>query len=630
VRVISGNPFMTDNELLRAYVARGSEDAFATIVGRYARLVYAAACRQTGNVQDAEDITQAVFVILARKAGSLRPNTILPGWLLRTTRFVALNARRHQWQRRRMECDAMIEDQAETDAAWERLSPLLDEALERLSAKDSDAVVLRYFERRNFKEIAKNMGTTEDGAQKRVTRAVAKLRACFIKRGLMLSSTHIATAITAHGVQAAPAHLPATVMAAVKSGAALTGSIAVLVKAGLGAWKAAQLKTIGLWAMPAVLMMPLACIFVTSKVRVNFMRNRSWQYLATSADGTKLVATVSGAGPIYVSKNSGASWHATGAPEGLWAGLASSADGTKLLAVGSDYEHVINPLIHSPTATTAWIYTSTNSGATWAPATGTPTNVHWTCAASSADGDKLVAAAGLGGIYISTNAGRTWNLSSAPNKQWHSLACSAEGNRLIALAATGGFFSQLPMAKGLLYTPDEPGLNAAGATNMLGSFVLGGIYTSADGGVTWTRTSATNDFGWWSIAASSDGRKLLAATADMPGNVRDFKQNPDGAAAFAFSTEFTGGGSIYVSTNAGIDWILTSAPTNRWVSVASSADATSLIAAGADVISISRDSGATWTTTKTPGANWTSVATSANANKIVAASKSDGVHVIIR
>jgi len=610
VRVIRGNSVMTDNELLREYVARGSEDAFATIVGRYARLVYAAACRQTGNVQDAEDITQAVFLILARKAGRLRPDTILPGWLLRTTRFVALNARRHQLQRLRMECDAMIEDQAETDVAWERLSPLLDEALARLSAKDSDAVVLRYFERRNFKQIAQNLGTTEDGAQKRVTRAVEKLRACFIKRGLMLSSANIATAITVHGVQAAPAHLPATVMAAVKSGAALTGSISVLVKAGLGAWKAAQLKTIGLWAMPAVLMMPLAGLFVTSKVRVNFMRNRSWQYLATSADGTKLVATVSGVGPIYVSKNSGATWHATGAPEALWAGLASSADGTKLLAVGSDYEHVINPLIRSPTATTAWIYTSTNSGATWTPATGTPTNVHWTCAACSADGDKQVAAAGLGGIYISTNTGRTWNLSSAPNKQWHSLACSAEGNRLIALAAMGPFLSPHVMVKGLF---DE-----------------GGIYTSADGGVTWTRTSATNYLGWWSIAASSDGRKLLAATIVLPGNVKALKKNPDGTASGAFSIELTGGGSVYVSTNAGIDWILTSAPTNGWVSVASSADATSLIAAGADVISVSRDSGATWTTTKTPGANWTSVATSANANKIVAASKSDGVHVIIR
>ena len=108
---------MTDNELLREYVARGSEDAFATIVGRYARLVYAAACRQTGNVQDAEDITQAVFLILARKAGRLRPDTILPGWLLRTTRFVALNARRHQLQRLRMECDAMIEDQADLVSA---------------------------------------------------------------------------------------------------------------------------------------------------------------------------------------------------------------------------------------------------------------------------------------------------------------------------------------------------------------------------------------------------------------------------------------------------------------------------------------------------------------------------------
>jgi len=113
--------------------------------------------------------------------------------------------------------------------------------------------------------------------------------------------------------------------------------------------------------MPAVLMMPLAGLFVTSKVRVNFMRNRSWQYLATSADGTKLVLPCR-AWARFMSRR-------TRAPPGTrrvrrkdgGAALASSADGTKLLAVGSGYEHVINPLIRSPTATTAWIYTSTNS-----------------------------------------------------------------------------------------------------------------------------------------------------------------------------------------------------------------------------------------------------------------------------
>jgi DNA-directed RNA polymerase specialized sigma24 family protein len=90
---------MTDFDLLHKYAARKSEESFTTLVNRYVNLVYSAALRQTRNPHIAEEITQAVFIILARKAGGMRPDAVLSGWLLRTTRFVALNSRRRELHR---------------------------------------------------------------------------------------------------------------------------------------------------------------------------------------------------------------------------------------------------------------------------------------------------------------------------------------------------------------------------------------------------------------------------------------------------------------------------------------------------------------------------------------------------
>ena len=82
-----------DMELVREYAANRSESAFETLVARYVNLVYSAALRQVRHPELAEDVTQAVFVILARKAGALSPNTILSGWLYRTARFVSADSK---------------------------------------------------------------------------------------------------------------------------------------------------------------------------------------------------------------------------------------------------------------------------------------------------------------------------------------------------------------------------------------------------------------------------------------------------------------------------------------------------------------------------------------------------------
>lgn len=235
---------MTDLELLREYAASNSEDAFATLVHKYTGLVYAAALRQAGDARDAEEITQAVFLILARKAGRLPAATILSGWLLRTTHFVALNARRKQGRRPQTEPVDPDRHATETDAAWHALLPLLDDALVTLNESNRNAISLRFFEGRSFKEIAGIMGLSEDAAQKRVSRALDLLRANLAKRGLALSSSLLVGAIGTHAIRAAPAQVVSAVTSAVAPGAVGTGNVATLMKLATEAMDAARRRVV--------------------------------------------------------------------------------------------------------------------------------------------------------------------------------------------------------------------------------------------------------------------------------------------------------------------------------------------------------------------------------------------------
>ena len=118
---------MTDFELLQEYSAHRSEEAFAALARRYTNLVYSAALRQTPDSHAAEEIAQVVFIILARKSSSIRHGVVLSGWLLRTTRFVALNTRRRELHRRQIEQEAMNMNTypTETSGAWKpRLRPV--------------------------------------------------------------------------------------------------------------------------------------------------------------------------------------------------------------------------------------------------------------------------------------------------------------------------------------------------------------------------------------------------------------------------------------------------------------------------------------------------------------------------
>jgi len=239
-------PDVSDMELLRDYDRQGSEAAFAELVRRHINLVYSVAFRHVGIAAQAEEITQAVFVILARKAASLRPDTILEGWLHETTRLTALSFLRGERRRQFREQEAYMQFtlQESTEAsAWNQLAPMLDEAMSRLGKKDRDAVMLRFFKDKNVCEVAAVLKVTEAAAQRRVLRAVEKLRRFFTKRGVVLPAAVLTAAITANSVQAAPALLAKTATAvAITKGAAASGSTLTLIKGALKlmAWTKAK------------------------------------------------------------------------------------------------------------------------------------------------------------------------------------------------------------------------------------------------------------------------------------------------------------------------------------------------------------------------------------------------------
>ena len=192
---------MTTNaplELLQAYAKERSEKAFSTLVSRYIELVYSVATRQVdGDSHLAQDITQTVFSDLARKAGSLPKNTQLGGWLHRHTCFVSSNLRRSQMRRLNRERIAVqIESLTGTeDKTWEELAPELDIAINQLNERDRSAIVMRFFEQKNHREIGLALSTSEATAQKRVTRAIDKLRVILAQQGVTLSGPILALLI---------------------------------------------------------------------------------------------------------------------------------------------------------------------------------------------------------------------------------------------------------------------------------------------------------------------------------------------------------------------------------------------------------------------------------------------------
>jgi RNA polymerase sigma factor (sigma-70 family) len=214
----------TDLELLRQFTRDHSQEAFTTLVQRQVNLVYSTALRQVRSPQLAEDIAQSVFADLARDAEKLKPDTILTAWLYAVTRRTAIDVIRKESRRQLREQIAVEMNHMNTTAnEWTQIEPLLDDAMAALDETDRSAILLRYFENKTLREVGEALGTNDDAAQKRVSRAVEQLRDFFAKQKITVGAGGLIAVISSNAVQAAPAGLAATISAAASGIAATVG-----------------------------------------------------------------------------------------------------------------------------------------------------------------------------------------------------------------------------------------------------------------------------------------------------------------------------------------------------------------------------------------------------------------------
>ena len=267
-----------DKDLVREFARHNSEPAFAELVQRHLNLVYSVALRFTGSTGDAQDVTQAVFIILARKAAGLPARTVLTGWLYETTRFTAIRQLRTQARRRTHEQEATMQstlDQSGTEPVWPQLAPHLEDAMSRLAERDRTLLALRFYENKTGAEAAAQLGIGEEAAHKRTARALEKLRKFFTKRGVNSTTEIIAGAISANSVTAAPVGLAVKISAvAVAKGAAAGNTTLTLVKGALKIMAWTQMKT--------AIVVGVAVLFVAGTTTVTVKeiaahRPQAWQ-----------------------------------------------------------------------------------------------------------------------------------------------------------------------------------------------------------------------------------------------------------------------------------------------------------------------------------------------------------------
>ena len=228
----------SDAQLLGEYAAQDSEPAFAAIVARHTDLVYSAALRQTGSPELAHEVAQMVFTDLARMARALPREVLLTGWLYQAARFAAAKAVRGEQRRQAREQESLtmqpLASNTGTESApgWEQLAPVLDDAMGELTAPDRDAILLRYFQNQDFHAVALALGVSDAAAQRRVSRAVERLREFLAQRGVTAGAGGLVVLISANAVLTAPAGLSAAIAATALAGTTIfTAATAAVGKA---------------------------------------------------------------------------------------------------------------------------------------------------------------------------------------------------------------------------------------------------------------------------------------------------------------------------------------------------------------------------------------------------------------
>ncbi len=254
-----------DSDLLRQYAENDSESAFAALVTRHVNLVYSAAFRKTGNSHAAEEITQAVFIILAKKARTLRKETVLAGWLYEAARLTSANFLRTEIRRTHREQEAGMQSLTDEPEVWPQIVPLLEDAMGRLKEKERNAIVQRFFEGKSFREIGTACGGSENAAKKRVAYALEKLRKIFRKRGVESTPDAIGGAISANSVFIAPAGLAKTISAAaLAKGAVASVSTLTLAHGALKLMAWTKTKTIIIGSVIALLAVGTGTVVISA------------------------------------------------------------------------------------------------------------------------------------------------------------------------------------------------------------------------------------------------------------------------------------------------------------------------------------------------------------------------------
>ncbi|MDR3458192.1 MAG: hypothetical protein P4N60_12150 [Verrucomicrobiae bacterium] len=291
----------------------------------------------------------------------------------------------------------------------------------------------------------------------------------------------------------------------------------------------------------------------------------------------------------------GQTWLPAGAPTNYWASVACSADGVKIVVAAGGQSSL------------GAIYTSTNSGQNWLLSSASSNN--WISVASSADGSRFLAAAYNGGLYTSTNFGATWQTNPVANHIWQTVASSADGSRLFATYYNSLVFISTNGGAGWFSNstalPDVRTITASAAGNkVFAGNNTGHTLASTNSGTTWAaRTALINNI--YSLAGSADGNRLIAAAFDGSGPY------------------------VSTSTNAGVNWVSNNLPVRSdWFWCASSADGSRLAAVGGKgVIYTSVNSGQNWVSNDVPQLLWTGIASSADGNVLVAISQNQGIWI---
>ena len=348
---------MNDAELLRKYVKDHSESAFDELVKRHLNLVYSTALRMVRQTALAEDVAQLVFIQLARKAPEIREGNALPGWLYRVTHCQAANALRAERSLRQYEAEAMMQAELEVQTAWEHVGIGLEDAMNTLDAAEQNAVILRFFQERSWREVSDALALSEDTAQRRVGRALEKLRAHFEGRGVAVSSAVLGSTIAAHAVQAAPAGLAGKVAIASLAGEAGAGSSTIFaaLKALLvrrTAWVLLSAATVG---VVSISLIAAKASPTDAHITVDSLAKGRVLYFTFDRDETGQNKVTDASGRGNDGKPLGVRWTADGRKGGAY---EFTADGNEIVVPNNVS---LNPM---DLTLAAWIKT-TNKDAVW-------------------------------------------------------------------------------------------------------------------------------------------------------------------------------------------------------------------------------------------------------------------------